>query len=198
MKDLGPAQLILGIRIRREGRRITLDQSTYIKNFLREYQMDNANSVSTPWTETKCSHHHRRTSSKPIGIPKEDWQHYVRYGKYTTGSCVRCGKAQSVYTRPRCETSNRSRPVLKYLKGTADFALVYDHNEDGNPISYADAAYGDNLSDRKSTYDHTLLLGNGAVIWASKSSTRWSPLQWKWSSLPCAKQVRTLCGLHGG
>ena len=48
MKDLGPAQYVLGIRIRREGRRVFLDQSNYIKNFLRDYQMDNANPVLTP------------------------------------------------------------------------------------------------------------------------------------------------------
>ena len=48
MKDLGPAQYVLGIRIRREGKRVFLDQSNYIKNFLRDYQMDNANPVLTP------------------------------------------------------------------------------------------------------------------------------------------------------
>ena len=48
MKDLGPAQYVLSIRIRREGKRVFLDQSNYIKNFLRDYQMDNANPVLTP------------------------------------------------------------------------------------------------------------------------------------------------------
>lgn len=50
MKDLGPAQYVLGIRIRQdlEGKRITLDQSTYIKNFLLNYQMSDANPTSTP------------------------------------------------------------------------------------------------------------------------------------------------------
>lgn len=54
------------------------------------------------------------------------------------------------------------------MRGTADYALVYDHNTAGDPVSFADAAYGDDVEDRKSTYGHTLLLGNGAVIWTSK------------------------------
>lgn len=54
------------------------------------------------------------------------------------------------------------------MKGTADLGLVYNHADNGNPISYADAVYGDDLKDRKSTYSHTMLLGNRAVIWASK------------------------------
>ena len=45
-------------------------------------------------------------------------------------------------------------------------ALTYEPNDTG-PTSYADAAYGDN-HDRKSSYGHVLMLGNGAVIWASK------------------------------
>lgn len=58
--------------------------------------------------------------------------------------------------------------MLRYLVGTADLALVFDHSSNGNPVSFADAAYGDDVMDRKSTYGHTLLLGNGAVIWMSK------------------------------
>ena len=58
--------------------------------------------------------------------------------------------------------------VLRYLKGTIDLALVYDHSRAGHSIGYADAAYGDDLEDRKSTYGHTLLIGNASVTWASK------------------------------
>lgn len=50
MKDLGPAQYILGIQIRRdlENKQIILDQSNYIQNFFCKYQMENANPVLTP------------------------------------------------------------------------------------------------------------------------------------------------------
>ena len=54
------------------------------------------------------------------------------------------------------------------MKGTIDLALVYDHSRAGHPIGYADAAYGDDLEYRKSTYGHTLLIGNASVTWASK------------------------------
>lgn len=48
MKDLGPAQYVLGIQIRRENKKIILGQSNYIKNFLRDFQMENAKPVLTP------------------------------------------------------------------------------------------------------------------------------------------------------
>lgn len=54
--------------------------------------------------------------------------------------------------------------LLKYLVGTADLALVFNHSSNGNSVSFADAAYGDDVIDQKSTYGHTLLLENGTVI----------------------------------
>ena len=56
--------------------------------------------------------------------------------------------------------------VLRYLKGTIDLGLTYD--DSARPICYADASYGDDVTDRKSTYGNTLLVGNAAVTWASK------------------------------
>lgn len=58
--------------------------------------------------------------------------------------------------------------MLRYLVGIVDLALVFDHNNNGDLVSFADAAYGNDVINQKSTYSHTFLLGNGAVIWASK------------------------------
>lgn len=59
--------------------------------------------------------------------------------------------------------------VLRYLRGTLNHALIYDFSSSaGDPVSFTDATYGDDASDRKSTNGHTMLIGNGAVIWSSK------------------------------
>ena len=170
MKDLGPAQYVLGIRIRREGKRVFLDQSNYIKNFLRDYQMDNANPVLTPLdgkeSLTPATADEPRTNQleyqKRIGS--------VMYAMVSTRPdlAFAVGKLSQYTHDPATRHRTALDRVLKYLKGTADLALVYDHNRNGDLISFADAAYGDDVNDRKSTYGHTMLLGNGAVIWASK------------------------------
>lgn len=43
--------------------------------------------------------------------------------------------------------------LLRYIGETIDYALVYNFDlpRDGNPISFADAANGDDLDDRRST-----------------------------------------------
>lgn len=58
--------------------------------------------------------------------------------------------------------------LFRYLLGTIYYALVFDFNSPGDPVCFADAAYGDDRNDRKSTHGHTLLIGNGAVLWSSK------------------------------
>ena len=58
--------------------------------------------------------------------------------------------------------------IFRYLRGTIDLVLLYDNS--AAPIAYADSFYGDDSIDRKSTYENTLLIGNGAVTWVSKKN----------------------------
>lgn len=171
MKDLGPAQYILGIRIRREGKRIILDQSNYIRNFLCDYKMENANPVLTPMDGNEA------LTPSSADDPRTKQLEYQK----TIGSlmyamvCTRpdlayaVGKLSQFTHDPAVRHRTALDRVLKYLKGTADLALTYDHSSSNSgPMSFADAACGDDTNDRKSTYGHTMLLGYGAVIWASK------------------------------
>lgn len=169
MKDLGPAQYVLGIRIRRDGKRIILDQSTYIKGFLREYQMDNANPVLTPLDGKEML----TLTTTDLRTNQLDYQKRIGSIMYAMTStrpdlAYAVGKLSQFTHDPAAKHRTALDRVLKYLRGTADYALVYDHNTAGDPVSFADAAYGDDTENRKSTYGHTLLLGNGAVIWTSK------------------------------
>lgn len=170
MKDLGPAQLILGIRIKRDGKQIILDQSTYIKNFLCEYQMDQANSVTTPLDGKEML---GPAAADELRTDQLEYQKRVGSIMYAMTStrpdlAYAVGKLSQHAHDPTIRHRTALDRVLKYLKGTAELALIYDHNESGNPVGFADAAYGDDTNDRKSTHGYTLLLGNGAVIWSSK------------------------------
>ena len=51
MKDLGPAQQILGMKIVRERtkRKLWLSQEKYIERVLEHFNMKNAKSISTPF-----------------------------------------------------------------------------------------------------------------------------------------------------
>lgn len=53
--------------------------------------------------------------------------------------------------------------TMRYLKGTADLALVYDHPTPNDSISYSGAAYGDDLIDRN-TYSFFPLLSFSSFL----------------------------------
>ncbi|CAM8996802.1 unnamed protein product [Rhodiola kirilowii] len=53
MKDLGEANVILGIRIKRENKGITLTQSHYVEKVLKKFNCLNCSPVSTPM-DPKC------------------------------------------------------------------------------------------------------------------------------------------------
>lgn len=168
MKDLGPAKFILGIRIRREKDKIMIDQSSYIRSFLQKYKMDKANSVLTPMTNYDAC------SPATVNEPRANQLEYQeRIGSLmflminTRPDIAQAVGKLSQYTHdPAIRHRNAVDHLMKYLNGITNLALTYKPNDTG-PTSYADAAYGDNY-DRKSSYGHVLMLGNGAVIWASK------------------------------
>ena len=65
-----------------------------------------------------------------------------------------------------------ARHVLRYLKGTADYSIIYGGG--GLEIhGYADADWGSDKDDRKSTTGYVFTINNGPVSWTShkQSST---------------------------
>ena len=52
--------------------------------------------------------------------------------------------------------------IFRYLKKTIDLILLFNRTIES--ISYADAAYENDLIDRKFTYENTLFIKNDAVI----------------------------------
>jgi hypothetical protein len=57
--------------------------------------------------------------------------------------------------------------VLRYLKGTIDFGLVYTKT-DMTLVGFVDSSYGDCLKTRKSTYGYGFYIGNNLLSWRSK------------------------------
>lgn len=171
MKDLGPAKYILGIRIRQHENQMILDQTNYIKNFLRDYQIDEAYPLTVP-----IEGYEALLPSQPDEARTNQLEYQQRIGSlmYTMVAtrpdiAFALGKLSQFSHDPCvCHRVALDR-VLRYLRGTLNYALVYNFKSStGDPISFADAAYGDDSDDRKSTNGHTMLIGNGAVIWSSK------------------------------
>lgn len=60
------------------------------------------------------------------------------------------------------------RRILRYMKGTLDYGLLYKKGEQCKIVGYCDADYAGDHDTRRSTTGNVFRLGLGAVYWCSK------------------------------
>jgi len=60
-----------------------------------------------------------------------------------------------------------ARRILRYLRGTTDFGLIYKKGEKTNLFGFSDKVYAGDLNDRRSTF-RFFMLSSAAVSWSSK------------------------------
>nr|GEZ93943.1 zinc finger, CCHC-type [Tanacetum cinerariifolium] len=125
MKDMGEANVILGIKIKRENKGIVITQSRYIKKILKKFNREDCSPVSTLINLVEKL---KPNTGKPV-----DQLEYSR--------AIGCLMYAMTSTRPYIAydvsrlsrfTSNPSRQhwkaitkVFKYLRGTKDYGLSY-------------------------------------------------------------------------
>lgn len=61
-----------------------------------------------------------------------------------------------------------AKRVLRYLKGTSDFGILYRKGGDEKLVTSTDSDNAGDLDDRRSTSVYVFLLSSGAVSWSSK------------------------------
>jgi hypothetical protein len=61
-----------------------------------------------------------------------------------------------------------AKRIIRYVKGTIDFGLLYQSSNEFKLIGYSDNDWGGDVDDRKSTTGFVFYLGNSAFSWSSK------------------------------
>nr|GEW17221.1 zinc finger, CCHC-type [Tanacetum cinerariifolium] len=162
MKDMGKADVILGIKIKRENKGIVITQSYYIEKILKKFNRKDCSPVSTPMD--------------PVEKLKLNTRKHIDQLKYSRA--ISCLMYVMTSTRPNIAyvierlsrfTSNPRRQhwkaitrVFKYLRGTKDYGLSYVRY----PLvleGYLDASWINHDKDSSSTSGWVFLLGGGPV-----------------------------------
>lgn len=171
IKNLGPVQNYLGIRVTRDRVKgtLTLDQSVYIKNVLKKFGMSDCKPVSTPM-------------QSGFKLCKTD--DVICDNVYNYRQLLGCLMYLSVCTRPdiaytcsqlsqynncfgKCHWTAAKR-VLRYLSGTIDYGLLFVKSNQLLLSAYADADWANDCIDRKSYTGFAIKLGNNIVNWESR------------------------------
>ncbi|KAJ9536703.1 LOW QUALITY PROTEIN: hypothetical protein OSB04_un000088 [Centaurea solstitialis] len=168
MSMMGEINFFLGLQVKQFTDGIFINQSKYIFDLLKKYDMSSCNSISTPMaTGNKIGPDHE---GKDVDL--RTYRGMVGSLMYLTASrpdimfatCV-CARYQA---KPKESHLAAVKRIFRYLKGTPYYGLWYPKGLGFELQAYSDADYGGCNMDRKSTSGHIQLLGNKLVSWASK------------------------------
>ncbi|MBW0535083.1 hypothetical protein O181_074798 [Austropuccinia psidii MF-1] len=173
IKDLGQANLLLGIKITHSAEFVLLDQQHFTELLLDLYGMSNCKPVSTPLIPND----HLEESSESEA--QEFQALNVNYR-----SAIGCINYLSTATRPDLSFSVSAlsqfleKPgirhvkaflhVLKYLKGTQDISISYPKGINVGIIAYTDADWGNCKTTRRSITGFLATMGGGLVLWKTR------------------------------
>ncbi|XP_037494319.1 secreted RxLR effector protein 161-like [Jatropha curcas] len=84
--------------------------------------------------------------------------------------CFAVGMVSRFQSNPGREHWTAVKHIIKYLKRTRDYRLVYQ-SDDLVPIGYTDSDFQTDKDSRKSTSGNAFVLGGGAISWRSIKQT---------------------------
>ena len=180
MKDLGEAQRILGIRIYRDRakRMLALSQETYIDKILERFSMTNSKRGYLPMVHGV----HLSKTQSPKSPEEIERMSRIPYTS-AVGSimyammCTRPDVAYALSMTSRYQGNPGEshwmavKNILKYLRRTKDWALVYGGNTELCAKRYTDASFQTDRDDSKSQSGYVFTINGAAVSWKSSKQS---------------------------
>ena len=172
-RDLGEAELYLGIKIQRDrgSRVLMLSQGLMAEELVAKYGLTDGKTKTTPLTPaTKLSN-----EGDPLDTEEYTYSQLVGSLMYLS-VCTRPDISFTVGALARymsCPTTvhwQAAKGVLRYLAGTINFGLVFggDSSSGLDLVGYCDADFAGDLDTRHSTGGLVFLLNGAAITWQSK------------------------------
>ncbi|KAK9073378.1 hypothetical protein SSX86_007702 [Deinandra increscens subsp. villosa] len=171
MSSMGELNFFLGLQVKQTANGIFLNQSKYIQDMLKRFDMQ---SVSTSRTPISTSH---KLNSDLSGKPVDVHLYRAMIGSllYLTASrpdimfsvCL-CAR---YHYQPKESHMLAVKRIFRYLKGQPKLGLWYPKNSDFSFKAYTDSDYAGCNLDKKSTTGGCQFLGERLVSWQCKKQT---------------------------
>lgn len=163
IQDLGPLQHFLGISFRRDSNGAWLSQSHYIKALLKRFGMEHCKAVSTPI----CAGYQDITNSVPAD--KKTFREMIGALLFLSTRTrpdisAAVGLLSRFMSNPMEDHHRAIKRLFRYLKGTIDFGMRITCAET-KLVAFADADWGGDRDDRKSTSGNVIQIGGNTVSW---------------------------------
>jgi transposase InsO family protein len=170
-RDLGDCKEFLRMRVIRKGQSIYIDQCSYLEKVIERFGMTNAKYARTPLptgymptpNEGEVNPQLRTQFQQIIGSLL-----YIMLGTRPDIAFAVTKLAQFA-ANPSKEHLDKAKYVLRYLAGTAKYALVYKGASNKGLIAYTDSDYAADPVKRRSTTGYIFKLADGIISWQSRA-----------------------------
>ncbi|KAH9685807.1 hypothetical protein KPL70_014105 [Citrus sinensis] len=147
---------------------IFISHESYIKEILKKFKMNDCKPIiTTVECGVKLSKHDEGEDIDPTFFKS-----LVGSLRYLT--CTRpdifyvVGLASRYMKNPKTTHFKAAKRILRYIKGTTNFGLLYSFSNDYKLVGYSDSDWGGDVDDRKSTTGFVFFMGDTAFTSMSK------------------------------
>ena len=169
MSDLGKLSYYLGIEVNQGKGYIELKQTAYAKKVLEKAGMRDCNSVKYPM-EPKIQMH-KDENGKPVNPTEfKSMVGGLRYLVHTRPDIAYAvGVVSRFMERPTTLHQNAVKRILRYVKGTLSYGLMYTKGRGNYLLSgFSDSDLAGDIVDRKSTGGMAFYLDESLITWVSQ------------------------------
>lgn len=159
----------LGIEIKQlDNGSIFVDQLAYAHKVLNKFSMSDCNAVAIPCDPNQVTSNFN--DSEKVEFPYRQLVGSLMYLAVATRPEIAfaVGNASRFLENPTKAHVTAAKRILKYIKGTANYGIIYGSHKNEQIIGYSDADFAGDVESRKSTSGSAFLIGNGTVSWSSE------------------------------
>ncbi|KAJ9565416.1 hypothetical protein OSB04_001382 [Centaurea solstitialis] len=167
MKELGELKHFLGLEVDRTKEGLFLCQQKYTRDILQKFGMMECKPASTPIEpNAKFAHEGKELDDGMMYRQLVGSLIYLTLSRPDISYAV--GVMSCYMQSPRKPHLDAARWILRYIKETINYGLIYRRGEDCKLVGYCDADYAGDYDTRRSTTGYVFKLGSGTISWCSK------------------------------
>ena len=168
MKELGELKHFLGLEVERTKEGLFLGQQKYAKDLLQRYGMLDCKPISTPMDPNVRLQEDEGNDLEDMTMYRQLVGSLIYLTLTRPDISYPVGVVSRYMSKPKKPHLDAVKHILRYVKGTINFGIMYKKTIDCQVMGYCDADYAGDSCTRRSTTGYFFSLGSGAISWFSK------------------------------
>ncbi|MBW0537724.1 hypothetical protein O181_077439 [Austropuccinia psidii MF-1] len=156
IKDLGQANLLLGIKVTHSDEFVSLDQQHFAESLLDLYGMSDCKPVSIPLIPND---HLEESSDSCINYLSTETRPDLSFSVSALSQFLE---------KPGIHHWKAFLHILKYLKGTQDLSITYPKGINAGILAYTNADWGNCKTTCHSITGYLATMGGGLILWKTR------------------------------